>query len=149
MPASRRAGGKWLHSARGDKEKLLEFSFDFSENAVKGKLYMLVVTNPSADVTFVVEEDRAGTEKLVRVFTTPFYDERKGVEEAFRLIRSEGVGCEVDLSDEQLEMLFDADFARSTESARFTFTATDGENSDHTTEYCYFPFDPQQIIDVL
>ena len=59
------------------------------------------------------------------------------------------MGCGVDLSDEQLEMLFDADFARSTESTRFTFTAPDGENSEHTIEYCYFSFDPQQIMDVL
>ena len=149
-PICSSAGGRSMPAPCEVAGASLEFSLDFTENASKGTTNVLIVTNPSADVSFVVQENQAGAEKLLRVCVNHHYDEKPDNVERFLLARLDGECCEVEISADELDALFGGDFVLTTETVTFTGTSPEGgTTAGDAGKYVYYPFGQQRIIDVI
>ena len=122
----------------------LESLFDV---AVRGETNTLVGRWASADVMFSVEDSNMVGEERVCMHMCLAYDER-GVDEEFFLFRSDGAVLKLDVSPEQLDVLFDAEVTALDDG---TQTSNEGgvETNLDVIRYSYAVTNQQGVVEVL
>ena len=80
--------------------------------------------------------------------TRLIYDERKGDEE-FLLFHSDGVGLQLDVSDHQLEVLFDAGFVQKSENEMLTSREGDTSFTQDVLIHTYAVTNQKCVVEIL